>query len=164
MSLDTIVIERANLGDADGILKLAQPNEEKQGGTLSGHLDRAVLIATLGQLPGVVARENGQIVGFLLTWEKKTSNSPIVRMMLAAYPGCEDAYLYGPVCVDAAMRGRGLAGAMFRELRRLLPDREGILFIRANNKPSLLAHRKMGMQTVAEFTYEGNKYFVLAYH
>jgi len=164
MSLDTIVIERANLPDADAILKLAEANEEEHGGTLSSHLVLGALIATLGLLPSIVARKNSQVVGFLLTWEKRGSNPPIVQAMLEAYPGEEDACLYGPVCVDAAMRGQGLAGAMFKEMRRLLPGRQGILFIKPNNEPSLRAHRKMGMQTVAEFIYEGNKYYVLAYH
>jgi hypothetical protein len=35
---------------------------------------------------------------------------------------------------------------MFAELRRLLPRREGILFRKAANEPSLPAHRKMAMR------------------
>jgi L-amino acid N-acyltransferase YncA len=44
---------------------------------------------------------------------------------------------------------------MFAELRARLPDREGVAFIRRDNTTSLLAHKKMGMQEVAEFTHGG---------
>jgi hypothetical protein len=40
---------------------------------------------------------------------------------------------------------------MFEELRRVQPGREGVLFIKASNQPSLRAHRKMGMREVAQY-------------
>jgi predicted GNAT superfamily acetyltransferase len=88
---------------------------------------------------------------------------PIIRAMLTAYPGATDAYVYGPVCVSADERGKGLAQAMFAELQRLLPEREGILFIRRDNPASLRAHEKMGMHEVADFVCNGNDYVALSY-
>ena len=164
MSLGPVVVERANLGDVDGILKLAEANDAENGGTLTGHLDRKRVAATIRRIPSVIARKDDQVVGFLLTSEKTGSHMPFERKMLEIYPGEADAYVYGPVCVDASMRGHGLAEKMFAELRRLLPGREGILFIRADNEPSLRAHRKMGMHPVAEFTCKGIKLIVFAYH
>jgi L-amino acid N-acyltransferase YncA len=52
---------------------------------------------------------------------------------------------------------------MFAELRARLPDREGVAFIRRDNTTSLLAHKKMGMQEVAEFTHDGLVFVVVAY-
>ena len=52
---------------------------------------------------------------------------------------------------------------MFAELRRLVPAREGVLFIRRNNAASLRAHKKMGMEEVAGFALGGNEFTVLAY-
>ena len=60
-------------------------------------------------------------------------------------------------------RGKGLAQAMFAELQRLLPEREGILFIRRDNSASLRAHAKMGMHEVAGFVFDGNDYVALSY-
>jgi predicted GNAT family acetyltransferase len=60
-------------------------------------------------------------------------------------------------------RGMGLAQAMFAALQRLLPGREGVLFIRRDNPASLRAHAKMGMHEVAGFLFEGNDYVVLSY-
>jgi predicted GNAT family acetyltransferase len=65
--------------------------------------------------------------------------------------------------VSAEQRGQGLAQAMFEELQRLLPGREGILFIRRDNPASLRAHAKMGMQEVAGFVFNANDYVVLSY-
>jgi GNAT superfamily N-acetyltransferase len=84
--------------------------------------------------------------------------------MLQAYAGKKDAYLYGPICVDETMRGKGIARVMFAKLKDFLPEREGILFIKANNKASLQAHQKMGMCKMAEFTYEGTEFLVFAYN
>ncbi len=54
MPLDVVVVERANLADVDGILKLAEANEAEHGGALLGHLDRAALVATLERMASVV--------------------------------------------------------------------------------------------------------------
>jgi predicted GNAT family acetyltransferase len=64
--------------------------------------------------------------------------------MLCAFPP-PDCYLYGPVCVAESERGKGLARALFEELRARLPGRPAMLFVRADNAASLRAHRKMGM-------------------
>jgi predicted GNAT family acetyltransferase len=65
--------------------------------------------------------------------------------------------------VSAEERGKGLAQAMFAELQRVLPGREGILFIRRDNPASLRAHEKMGMREVAGFVFNGNDYVALSY-
>lgn len=65
--------------------------------------------------------------------------------------------------VCAEERGKGLAQAMFSELRSQAPAREGILFIRRDNLASLRAHAKMGMREVADFMFGGNEFAVLSY-
>ncbi|WP_335230944.1 GNAT family N-acetyltransferase [Nostoc sp.] len=84
--------------------------------------------------------------------------------MLQTYPGTKDAYLYGPICVDETMRGQGIAAEMFAKLKDFLPKREGILFIKANNKASLQAHQKMSVCKMAEFIYEGTEFLIFAYN
>ena len=163
MSMDKIVIGRALLTDVDGILKLAEANHASRGGSLTGTLCREAVSETVAAIPSVVARSGGNLIGFLLAWEKEPSNFPWIEAMLNAYSGADNAYIYGPICVDSLARGRGIAGAMFAELRRLLPGREGILFIRGDNEASLRAHRKLGMSQKAEYVYEGSTFVVLAY-
>ncbi|WP_392476054.1 GNAT family N-acetyltransferase [Nostoc sp. C110] len=164
MCLNDIVIARATLSDVTGILKLAQANDAEHGGMLLGHLEPEAVMMTISKMPGIVARKDGQVVGFLLSWSKATANLPIITVMLQVYAGTKDSYLYGPICVDETMRGQGIAAVMFAKLKDFLPEREGILFIKANNKASLQAHQKMGMCKMAEFIYEGTEFLVFAYN
>jgi len=163
MNLGDVVIDRAGLEDVDGILKLAKENGPDHGGELSVRLERKHLQIPDQGLPNIVARRGGKVIGFLLTLEQDQPLPPIVQAMLAVYPGSPDAYMYGPICVDQAERGRGIAVAMFEELRRLQPGREGVLFIKASNEPSLRAHRKMGMREVAQYVFNGVPLVVFAY-
>ncbi|MBH8575442.1 GNAT family N-acetyltransferase [Nostocaceae cyanobacterium CENA369] len=163
MCLSNLAIDRANLTDVTGILELAQANDAEHGGMLLGHLEREAVSKTISQMPSVVARKDNEVVGFLLSWSKTSTQMPIITTMLQAYPGTKDAYLYGPICVEENMRGQGIAAAMFAKLKNYLPQRQGILFVKANNEASLRAHRKMGMCQMTEFTYQGTKFLVFAY-
>ena len=112
--------------DLDGILELQAANQIDRGGALSASLPRARVAAMMDSMPLVVARREGHIAGFLMTTTRAmNADLPIVQAMFAAYHGSSDAYVYGPICVGAQDRGKGLAQAMFAELRRLEPGREG---------------------------------------
>lgn len=159
-----VVVARAAGADVDGIVALSRANEAEAGGTLTGRRSHATVAAALARLPSIVARRGDRLVGFLLTADKAAPDlPPVVRAMLAAYPGAPDAYIYGPICVDASARGDGVAAAMVAEIKRLLPGREGVLFIRRDNVASLRAHAKLGMREVAGFVHAGAAFAVFAY-
>lgn len=150
--------------DIEGILSLQDANQPESGGTLSARLPRDRIVAMMQDMPMLVARQQGQVVGFLMTSSKKmNADIPIIQAMLAAHPGSENAYVYGPVCVARAVRGKGLAQAMFKHMKSLLPGWEGILFIRRDNPASLQAHAKMDMNEVAAFSFNGQEHAVLSY-
>jgi predicted GNAT superfamily acetyltransferase len=157
-------IVRASESDLEGIMALQAANQPERGGTLSANLPCARIAAMMRETPLIVARRGTRISGYLMTSSRAmNADVPIIGAMLAAYPGSADAYVYGPVCVSAEERGNGLAQAMFSELKRLEPAREGILFIRRDNTASLRAHAKMGMREVAEFEFGGTKLAVFSY-
>jgi predicted GNAT superfamily acetyltransferase len=159
-----VEVARAGRADVDGIVALSRSNEAEAGGTLTGKRTQATVLAALERLPCIVAKRDGRVVGFLLTADKTAPDlPPVVRAMLAVYPGAADAYIYGPICVDASVRGAGVADAMVAEVKRLLPGREGILFIRRDNPASLRAHAKLGMREVAGFAQDGAEFAVFAY-
>ncbi len=115
-------------------------------------------------MPVIVAVRDEGIVGFLVSANFSAhAHVPIVQALRRAYVGTARSYLYGPICVAAHERGRGLASRMFAALRRQLPGREGILFIRRDNAASLRAHAKMGMAEVAVFKHAGTAHAVLSY-
>jgi predicted GNAT superfamily acetyltransferase len=157
-------ISQASESDIAGIMELQAANQPERGGMLSVSLPRSRIATMMHAMPLIVARRSNRITGFLMTTTREMNTDvPVIRAMLAAYPGAADAYVYGPVCVSADERGKGLAQTMFEELQRLLPGREGILFIRRDNPASLRAHEKMGMHEVADFMCHGNDYVALSY-
>lgn len=157
-------VSRATEGDLEGILSLQAANQVDQGGALSASLPRARVEAMMRDMPLIVARRDGRVTGFLMTTTREMNTDlPIVQAMFAAYSGTVDAYVYGPICVSAEERGQGLAQRMFEELKTLLPDREGVLFIRNDNAPSLKAHLRMGMKEVGGFAFGGAEIAIFAY-
>jgi L-amino acid N-acyltransferase YncA len=162
--MENVEIDTLRAGDIDGVLALQEANQADYGGTLSARMPRTFFMAALDGMPVIVARREGRVVGFLVSSPKHPRpEAPVIRAMLSAWPGGDDAYSYGPICVAAEERGRGLAAAMFAALRARLPGREGILFIRTDNTASLRAHAKMGMRQVASFEHGGATMLVLAY-
>ena len=153
----------ATKDDIPGILELQDANQLSRGGMLSARLPRERFEAALLDLPLIVARRQGRIVGYLMSFSIGTQASPIIQAMLKAYSGGPNAYIYGPICVAEDERGQGLAAALFAALCAHVPGRECISFVRADNAPSLRAHAKMGMRIVAEFTHDAVDCVVLAH-
>ena len=164
-TIPNIEIAIASERDLDGVLELQAANQMSNGGNLSASLSRSQLQLIMNEMPLLVARRAGNVVGFLVcSTAELVGHIPIILAMLDSYPArARDAYVYGPVCIDAAERGKGLAQLLFAELRRLLPGREGVLFIRRDNEASIKSHRKMGMREVSSFSYGGVEHIVLSY-
>jgi L-amino acid N-acyltransferase YncA len=150
--------------DLSAILDLQEQNLRERGGALSVRFSRNWFEAVLGDMPIVVARKGGVLVGYLVSSSKAAqSHLPVVQAMLRAYPGASNAYVYGPICVAGSERGEGLPGLLMSALRLRLAGREGVTFIRRDNARSLRAHAKIGMRVVAEFA-DGDASFVVIAH
>ena len=163
---DTDLVTRlATAPDIDAVVALLQANEVPAGGALTGHFDHATVAAMLTDMPAIVARRGAHLAGVVLLGSRAAaSRVPILVAMLAAYRGDDDAYLYGPVCVAASERGRGVAERLLAAVTAILPGREGVLFIRADNAASLHVHRdKLGMTVRARFRFADADHFVLSY-
>jgi L-amino acid N-acyltransferase YncA len=153
----------ATPNDIAEMLDLQDRNLTANGGTLSIAFSRELFQATMTEMPVVVARRAGRLIGYVLSSDIASQrHQPIIAAMVRAYAGTPGAYLYGPICVHEGERGRGLARALCAELGRHLPGREGISFIRSDNVSSLQAHQKMGWQSVGNFTQAGIAFVVIA--
>ena len=150
--------------DIPGVLTLQEANLPHNGGTLSVRLSadwfqRAILEKSL-----LVCRREGAVVGYLLgasltAW----GNVPVIQAMLCAFPPHPDFYLYGPICISETERGKGLAGAMFEELKARRRGQPAMLFVRADNPSSLRTHQKMGMRELGAFVNDGVPYIAFTY-
>ena len=164
---ENIKIKVATTADIAGIIKLQSENQKSQGGNLSGELNQSQIVEMMKDMPQVVAYLNSEIIGFILATSQAVHNNrnvPIVNAMFASYSGINtNSYIYGPVCVNEAHRGKGVAQQMFNELIYQEPNREGILFIKSDNEASLRAHEKMGIKKVGHFHFNNMEFVIYAY-
>ena len=157
-------IALATPDDIPGMLALQDANLPDKGGSLSVRLTEDWFRDTILEKSIVVARCNSKVVGYVMgTALAANAHIAIIQAMLRAYPASPDCYLYGPICVAKSERGKGLARALFEQLRSLIPGRPAMLFVRADNPSSLQAHRKMGMRELGTFDNEGVRYMALTY-
>ena len=157
-------ITLATPDDIPGMLALQDANLPDKGGSLSVRLTEDWFRDTILEKSIVVARCNSKVIGYVMgTALEANAHIAIIQAMLRAYPASPDCYLYGPICVAKSERGKGLARALFEQLRSLIPGRPAMLFVRADNPSSLQAHRKMGMRELGTFDNEGVRYMALTY-
>jgi predicted GNAT superfamily acetyltransferase len=157
-------ISLAALNDVADILTLQEPNLPDNGGSLSVRQPADWFKRAVGEKSLIVARRNGRVVGYVLgTSLAAKAHVPIIQSMLRAFPPPPNCYLYGPVCVAETERGKGLAGAMFEKLQAHMGGCPAMTFVRADNDPSLRAHRKMGMRDLGTFMNEGISFIAFAY-
>lgn len=123
-----------------------------------------------------LAEEQGALAGFVCAASSdRAAEVPIDEAMLA---GCVGATLdgrpllglrlfcYGPVCVAAPWRGRGVLRRLYTHLRHEQAGRfdAGVLFVACDNPHSLAAHEQgLGMSRVSGFSFAGHAYHTLAF-
>jgi len=157
-------IALATPDDIPGILALQEPNLPDSGGSLSVRQNADWFRRTMAEMPLIVGRRDAKVIGYMVTTTLAAkAHVAIVQAMLRSFPPPPDCYSYGPVCVAESEREKGLAVAMFEKLRAELPGRPAMTFILADNLPSLIAHRKMGMQELGAFTNGGVEYIAFSY-
>lgn len=155
-------IRFATTDDVDQITQLLVANSAAEGGALYGSYSTAKVSGWLQRTsPTVVAMVKDNVVGVLFSASPSEVSAAPVRAMLQAYPGQPDAWIYGPVCIDASQRGKQLLSALVKELKTAMNGREGLLFINENNPRSIRAHQRLGMPVVAEFTLEQQRFVVM---
>ena len=147
-----------------GILDLQERNLSEHGGALSVRWPAEWFEYAIADMPIIVARSGGRVVGYLVSTPQRVQNqNPIVQAMLAVRRPPADAYIYGPICVDKEHRKRGVAALMFQHLRARLPSREGLTFIRGDNTASRTVAAKLGMREVGKFDHDRVEYIVVVY-
>lgn len=158
----TLTLRTAKSEDIPAITRLLVANSAAEGGALYGqYTESGVEGWVMRPSPTFIALKGTHLAGVLFTATIAESKEPPVLAMLAARPAAEDAWIYGPVCVSAEMRGKQVLDALVNYAKQRMAGREGLLFINATNAPSLRAHQRLGMPEVAVFTFEHQKFVVL---
>lgn len=169
--------------DLAGILDLQHRNlydhlsdSQRQQGFVTTAFTEAQLMNLLEQDGIFVALNQDQVIGYALagSWDF-FSQWPIFPFMLARLPQLQfqgdpitaaQTFQYGPVCVDAAYRGRAVFPHLFECMRLNLCQRYplGVTFINRLNTHSYHAHtKKLGMQVIDTFEFNERPYYGLAF-
>ncbi len=160
----TYLVSVASPQDIADILVLQSENQLSMGGALSVEFPAQWFGNVMQDMPIVIARRRGQLVGYLVSSpQAATKQLALNQAKYRAYPAGPEAYNSGPLCIAASERGRGLASRLFDAQRSLLQGREGVAFIRRDNAASRAVHAKCGFREVAEFAHAGIEYLVASY-
>jgi hypothetical protein len=130
------------------------------------HSEMHIIVADLGTRLGGYLCSNSM---------EKSSQIPLLAHMIGLFNetihrnrplDTYRSFIYGPVCIDKPLRGRGLLNGLFDALLCQVAGRfdVGTLFISCDNPRSLKAHtHHLGMHKLRRFTFKENEFFLLAF-
>lgn len=172
--------QKAIPADIDGILVLQNKNliqnlslDEKKDGFLSVAFTHEQFVKMNDEAGIIVCKENESIRGYLCTSTTKFNKaialpSTIINMYSDVYfkEKSLDQYhsiVAGPWCIARECRGKNIFVNMWNALPDILaPEVELIVtFISIDNLRSLSAAKKVGMEEVSTFTFDGHEFCLL---
>jgi creatinine amidohydrolase/Fe(II)-dependent formamide hydrolase-like protein len=174
---------RATAEDIPAILEIQAANhisnlpvEERKQGFLSALFTPEQVAELAADLGIMVAVNKNSVLGFLCAFRRDFNHgSPVIAGMLETFDAAcfegerlsaYDVYIYGPVCITAAHRGRGVLKGLYDAQKKDLAGRfdAGVAFVSRDNPHSLRAHvAGLGMTEVGEFEVNGKAYATLAF-
>ena len=180
---NTITFRCFNSDDLPEILRIQKANlisnmseNDKANGFLSVEFPSQQFVEMNSEIPTVVADLGSSLGGYLCGSSIQYSRQiPILAHMIGLFPKTffrgrsleqYQPFIYGPVCIDRPLRGRGIIEGLYGELLKQVAGKfdMGILFISQANPRSLRAHTaKLGMEKVADFTFNENDFCLLAF-
>ena len=151
--------------------------EDKKDGFVTTLFSHEQFLSLIQDENGLaVACDGDRIVAYAMaaSWEY-WSPWPLFQHMIADLPNIEylgrvlsteNSYQYGPVSIAGEYRGRGVLEHIFEFSRRQMAPRYPVMitFINHINPRSYDAHtRKVGMDLIKNFDFNGNHYYELGY-
>jgi hypothetical protein len=150
--------------------------EDRADGFVTTAFSRDQLEQLIAEEQGLfIARIDAKVVAYVMaaSWSY-WSKWPLFKYMIKGLPqmhyigiqlNTENSYQYGPVCVDKLHRGSGLLEKLFAFALEQMAGRFQVLvtFVNRQNPRSFAAHsRKLGLDVIASFEFNGNRYYELA--
>ncbi len=151
------------------------PEDARGDGFLTTYLEAPKLEFLIARRGLFVAKSKGELAGYACAESWDLSGEREFHLRVASqFPffvggreiNAQNSLLYGPVCVAAPFRGRGVLGALIEAFQAEFCARFsfGVTFIDYLNARSLAAHeRKLGFRIVGELPYDDTIYHVLAF-
>ena len=150
---------------------------QQQQGFLSVEYRDDELIEINNGLGIFIAIENDQLLAYAMAETQEFARQvPLIAHMASRFPSTTlnhkaiksfRYFIYGPVCIAPAARGRGLLNGLLTAISVALQARFdlGIAFIAKSNIHSYHAHvRKNRMTVIDEFEFDGRRFWTVAFH
>ncbi len=178
-----MLIRVGEAADIKGILVLQEKNlytnlseSERTNGFVTTPFTKTLIHDLLLQTGVFVVEDNTEVFGYAFagTWEffSQWAIFPFMvsRFTQLQYKGkqitVQNSFQYGPVCLDLSLRGSGVLSQLFETVRCHFAScfPMGVTFINRLNLRSLAAHtRKLDLDIIDEFEFEGRGYYSLAF-
>ena len=177
-----IVYKIADVGDIDATLTLhakyqidSIKEEDKKDGFVTTTFSKAELTALIEKEQGLfIAKEGDKVVAYVMAaswafWSQWAMFAFMIEELpTLSYKGqrlnTQNSYQYGPICIDKELRGGAVLREIFSFSLKHMAKRYPILvtFVNKINPRSYAAHtRKLGLEVLQEFSYNGNDYWEL---
>jgi len=172
----------ATVEDIEATLKLhakyqidSIKEEDKKDGFVTTAFSKEELTELIEQEQGLfIAKEGDEVLAYVMSasWEF-WSKWAMFQHMIADLPNLEykgdklttkNSYQYGPICIDKSVRGTEVLQEIFSFSLAEMAKRYPILitFVNQINPRSFEAHhRKLGLDVIQEFEFNGNRYWEL---
>jgi hypothetical protein len=185
MDTRDIQLKNAELSEIDDVLKLhykyqidSIAEEDKADGFVTTPFTKEQMADLINTENGLfIAKKDGVVVAYAMaaSWDF-WSVWPMFEFMIKNLPSLEyhgqslsieNSYQYGPICIDKSVRGTGVLEKVFEFAKNKMSERFQILvtFVNKTNERSYQAHkRKLGLEVIQEFEFNGNNYYEMACH
>lgn len=159
---DNLIANLSTAQQADGFLSVAFSAQQ----VVEMDRDIPIVVADCGD------RLGGYMCGSTLA---ASAEVPLLARMMSIFPETMyggrsldrfNAYIYGPVCVERALRGTGVLEGLFAATLKQMAGRYeiGVLFVSLDNPRSMRAHtRKLGMRKLCDFSFMGRDFGLLVF-
>ncbi len=172
----------ATIDDIDATLKLHAKYQidtideaDKKDGFVTTAFSKEELTQLIEQEQGLfIAKEGDEVLAYVMSaswnfWSKWVMfQHMIADLPSLTYKGqelsIENSYQYGPICIDKSVRGTEVLEKIFNFALEKMSERYPILitFVNQINPRSYQAHhRKLGLDIIQEFEFNGNLYWEL---
>ena len=174
----------AELSDIDATLKLHAKyqldtikEEDKKDGFVTTAFTKEELTQLIEQEQGLfIAKEGDEVLAYVMAaswqfWSKWAMFQHMIKELpkleyLGQRLSTDNSYQYGPICIDKSVRGTAVLKEIFHFSLEHMAKRYPILvtFVNQINPRSYEAHtRKLGLDVIQEFEFNGNRYWELGY-
>jgi L-amino acid N-acyltransferase YncA len=169
--------------DIQQILDLQQSNlpqnisdtEAKEQGFVTVHHNFSILSKMNEKYPHIIAKNEGQVIGYTLVMLPEFGNQiPVLVPLFKKIDGLhyenqalkESKYfIMGQVCVAKAFRGKGVFSGLYQQMREeMSPHFQYIITeIATRNTRSMRAHEKVGFKTIHIYSTPKEEWAIVAW-